>query len=289
MSNLVVSIVIPTYYKSRDVLETALKSIVDQTCPRNLYEIIIADNNGGNPIKKLAKKYKARLVQTKGDPPQTCHQVNLGARHAHGKYILILDHDLELTPNLLEDFIKSDSKSNIDAWCIPLKIIAKGGLLTKIRNFETEFYNDSIIAVPRMIKKDIFFKTENQYDPQLNSGPGDWDLTNQLKLINAKFGSLKNCWYHHEEDLSFGESITKKIIYAKGGEIYKNKWRKKNIKIYNDVVKKQYDPIYRFFWIFVERGKWRKLLPNIHLYLLFLTIKIIMSASYIYNLKAKKI
>jgi len=285
---IIVSIIIPTYHASKNILEAALKSIADQSSPKGLYEVILADNNGGPEIKSLAKKYGLKIVEISGNPPQTCNQVNKGAKTAKGEYIFILDHDITLSPNLLENFIKQAlDKKDIDAWYVPYKIVARGYLLNKIRNFEETFYKNSVIAAARIIKKKIFFQTEKQYDPLLNLGPGDWDLTNQLKIMDAKFDYINDYVYHHEEHLNFWDFTKKKTLYSKGGELYKQKWKTKNLRIYNEIVKKQYDPFYRLFGIFVEKGKWRKLLAELSMYFLFLFIKVSMALVYVYSLKRK--
>lgn len=286
MKNPIVSIVIPTYHASKYILEVALKSIEKQTAHKTCFEVVIADNNGGIELKTLAEKYRAKIIEINGQPPQTCNQVNQGAKVARGEYIFILDHDIELSPNLIKNFIDlSVIRKDVDAWYVPYKIVARGYLLNSIRNFEEKFYKNSVIAAARIIKKNVFWKTEKQYDPLLNAGPGDWDLTNQLKVMGAKFNYIKDFVYHHEENLDFWSFTSKKTIYSKGGELYKEKWMKKNPKIYNEVVLKQYQPFYRLFWIFVEKGKWKMLLVNLPLYILFLGVKISMAVIYLYSLR----
>lgn len=283
---LIISIIIPTYYKSKENLERALKSIVNQKCPKDYYEIVVVDNRGTKEVKEIAKRYGARFIEIDNEPPQVCVQRNEGAKISKGKYIYTMDHDIELSSNLVKNFASLiQKKPKIDAWCIPYKIIARGKLLTKIRNFEELFYRDSVVVSARIIKRGVFWKTETQFDPALNSGPADWDFDLQLMQLNAKFDYIEDYVYHHEEELSLWGFITKKTIYSKGGEIYQDKWRKKDPEFYKKIVKKQYDPFYRLFGIFFEKGKWKKLILNAHLYITFLIIRVLMFSIYFYSLK----
>lgn len=286
--NILISIIIPTYFASPKIATIALDSVRKQTVSKNKYEIIIAHNGKESDtaeMREIGKRYNAKLIKVNGKPPQVCKQINAGARIAKGKYILILDHDVELSPRLIENFFKLEKKfPNIDSWYMPYKVVARG-FLNKVRNFEEKFYQHSIIAVPRITKKSIFFKTDNQYEPLLSGGPADWDFTNQLREISAKFKYINEYAYHHEEGLSYWEFISKKRIYAKGGEIYKKKWAKRNKKIYNEIVKKQYSPVYRLIGIFIENGKWK--LFNLQNYFLFLIMKGLMAGVYFYNVKKR--
>lgn len=287
MKNPIVSIIIPTYSASENVLALVLKSIAAQVGDKRNYELIIADNQGTQKTFQLARKYKARFIKVPGVPPQVCLQRNLGAKIAKGQYLFFLDHDVELSKTLISNFVKLAEKAkDIDAWYIPYKIVGRGNLLTKVRNFEEEFYRNSVVAAARIIKREVFWKTEDQFDLKLNAGPADWDFDIQLRLLGAKFSYIKDYVYHHEEGLNLFNFTTKKTIYAKGGEIYKEKWQEKNLKMYNEYVKKQYDPVYRLLGIFIEKGKWQRLLPGLPLYFLFLLIKISMGVNYsVYNLK----
>lgn len=288
MKKPVISVVIPTYCKSGDILEIPLKSLAEQRCPRNYFEVIIADNNGGERVKSLAKKYKARIVKVSGKPSQLCRQINKGASVAKGEYILLEDHDIELESDFIGNFAKmvKIDKADVDAWFVPYKIISDGKLLTKIRNFEEEFYKGTVIAAPRLIKRRIF--SVLKWDPRVSAGAPDWDYTIQMQLKGYKFGYCNNYFIHHEEQMNFWQLLTKKTTYNEGGEVYKNKWRKLNPKIYKTIVFKQYDPLYRLFGIFFENGKWKKLILQFHLYCLFLAIKVTMAFVYLYNLKVQK-
>lgn len=286
MKTPIVSIIIPTYSRSDFFIEMALRSIANQKCPKDYYEIIVADNHGGDKVKKFAQLYKAKFIEIKGEPPQVCVQRNAGAKVSRGKYIYTMDHDIELSSNLIKNFAGIIQKRpEVDAWYIPYRIVARGQLLTRIRNFEELFYTNSVVASARIIKRETFWNTESQFDPDLNSGPADWDFDLQLMRINAKFAYLEDCVYHHEEGLDLLGFITKKTIYSQGGEIYKDKWQKKDLEIYKKIVKKQYDPFYRLFGMFFEKGKWKKLIFNGHLYILFLLIRVAMFTVYFYSLK----
>lgn len=280
--NPILSIIIPTYSGSKDIVAIALKSIAKQDCSKSLFETILADNKGGEPVKKLAKKYGAKLVEVTVGDRQVQTQKNAGIKSAKGKYIMILDHDEEIAPNFVSTLVKEekDKKNNFDAWHNPFKIIAGNVLLTKVRNFEESFYKDTVVSAARIIKRDLFAKGKMQFDPALNGGPGEWDTEIQLKVLKAKIGYLNAYIYHHEEGLSLKYFLSKKTIYVLGGEIYKRKWQKKNKRFYNEIVKKQYGAFYRLFGIFFERGKWKKVLAKPHLYILYLINKIIIASNY---------
>lgn len=289
MKRPILSVIICTYNKSGDTLEIPLKSLAKQKCSKELYEIIFADNNGGKAVSSLAKQYGCKLVKINGKPSQVCRQVNKGAEAARGGYVLLQDHDIGIDENFIGNLIKAvkNKGENISAWYIPYKIVARGRLLQKIRNFEESFYRNSIIAAPRLIKKSIFIKA--QFDHKVSSGAPDWDFTNQLRLLGIKFGYLKDYFYHYEEKMSFWQFVSKKVIYNEGGEIYQNKWKNKDKLLYDKVVKKQYDPVYRLFGIFIEKGKWKKLILGFHLYIMFLFVKGTMSLIYFHYLLTQKL
>ena len=154
MANPILSVVIPTY-NSGKILEVCLQGLIQQTAPKDTFEIIIADNNSSDKTTQLAKKYGAKVVNQEGKPPQVCGQRNLGIASAAGDYILVLDHDMELSGNLVQNFLKlvSSNSNQIEAWYIPEKIIASSALLGLMRNFENEFYKNSPISAARLIKK----------------------------------------------------------------------------------------------------------------------------------------
>lgn len=289
----VISIIIGTYNASDKFLPYALKGIDNQISSKENFEVIFA-NIGDNPkIRELAKTVDARIVQIEGNPPKFQEQKNAAIMSAKGEYILIVDHDEEMSPNLIGNFIntiKKDKNSDIDAWIVPFKLIEKGRLFSKIRNFEEGFYKDSVVAAARIIRRKLFVANKIHFDPLLNSGPGDWDMDLQLKKAGAKFAYLDNILiYHHEERLGFWGYVNKKKVYAFGGEIYKDKWREKDKFLYDKVVKKQYDPVYRLFGIFIEKGKWKKLILGIHLYIMFLFVKGTMSLIYFHYLLTQKL
>jgi len=65
--------------------------------------------------------------------------------------------------------------------------------------------------------------------------------------------------------------------------LYKEKWRNRDIKKYDSIVQKQFDPIYRAIMIFFENGKWKQTLLNLHLYILVVVITFLKGLQYQLN------
>jgi len=272
-----ISVIIPTR-NSAHILPVCLSGIKSQQYPRKNIEVIISDNESSDQTLAVARKYGAKIVSVKGEPPLVCQQRNLGAKTAKGEYLLFLDHDMELSKGLMMDFAqKITTEKDVDAWFIPEKIITGSKLLTKIRNFERNFYNQTPIDAVRIIKRTTFFNTETQYDPLLSGGPADWDLDIQLKEIGCRFGSLTKPLFHHEERLGgFLKYISKKGDWSGGISLYKKKWQKKYRGKYHNVIDKQLGLKYRIFIVFFEKDKWKKIIVNLHLYIMVLCIKLAM-------------
>ncbi len=58
------SVVIPTYNEEKNI-ENCLKSLLNQTLPRDKYEIIVVDGQSTDKTVKIAKKYADKVIQQK--------------------------------------------------------------------------------------------------------------------------------------------------------------------------------------------------------------------------------
>jgi glycosyltransferase involved in cell wall biosynthesis len=261
-----IAIVIPTR-NSEKVIGTCLRAAINQNYPKDKFEVIIVDNYSEDRTVSIAKSLGAKVFLVSGVPSQGCAQRNLGADKAESEYVFFLDHDMEMSRNLLRNFAEKVVATNnkVDAWYVPEKIVGNGSLWTKIRTFERSFYNSTVIDAARIIKKEKFEMTK-KYDVKLSSGPADWDFDIQLKEIGCTFGIIDECVYHHEELLSLRKYLTKKTKYTDGSLIYQEKWKKTNKKAYDEIVSKQYSASYRMLTVFFENGKWKAVAKDFHLY-----------------------
>ncbi len=268
-----VSIIIPTR-QSEKVLDLCLNAIKKQNYPKNRYEVIVTDNCSIDRTIQIAKSYKAQVYNVNGQPSQGCAQRNLGAEKSKGEYLFFLDHDMEISPNLLRDFAVHVSRTNnlIDAWYVPERIMARNLFFTKIRTFERSFYNGTIIDAARIIKKQKYRLIKGGYDIGLSDGPADWDMDIQLKNEGFLFGIISEPIIHHEENLTVKDYILKKTKYTKGISKYIKKWSSDPL-ILDEVIKKQFGLYYRIIIVFIEDGKWKKLLRQIYLYPFVIAIK----------------
>ncbi len=247
---MLVSIIIATKNEERNI-EACLKSILAQKYPKNKLEIIVVDNNSIDKTKEIALKYTEKVFNC---GPERSAQKNFGIRKSKGEYFLHLDADMRLSKNVIAECVeKISTDKDIIALYIPEKIIGRG-FWGKVRNFERSFYDGTVIDGARFIRRDKFLEV-GEFDEKMYSCE-DWDLDKKLKKM-GKFDIIRSPLYHNERRFSLSKYLAKKSYYTKNVDVYINKWGK------NDPdVKKQFGFYYRYFCVFVESGKWKKLLRH---------------------------
>ena len=129
------------------------------------------------------------------------------------------------------------------------------GFRVRARNFERSFYDGTCIDALRLFHKSVLEATGG-YDENLIAGPEDWELDIRILATGAKCEVLKHNLIHNEKQLSFKRMLEKKAYYSKSMAAYRAKWPD------HPAVKKQFSPYYRFFGVFVEKGKWKKILRH---------------------------
>lgn len=243
-----ISIVITTKNEEKHI-ENCLKSIKDQTY-KNI-EIVVVDNNSKDKTKEIARKYTGKVFN-KG--PERSAQRNFGMiEKSKGDYVLYADADMILSPTLISDSIKKITKTKSVALYIS-EIVLGDSLWGKARRFERSFYDGTVIDCVRFIDRKVFIEVGG-FDETL-TGPEDWDLDKKIRQI-GKTALLKTPIFHDEEEFNLKKYLSKKGYYVKSFEKYINKWGKDDADIY-----KQFSPLYRYIVIFIENGKWKKLLSH---------------------------
>ena len=281
-----ISVVISTYTSSGKFLDFCIQAILKQNYPKDKIEIIVADNLSTDDTIDIAKQYGAKIILVDGQPPQVARQRNLGVAAATGEYVYILDHDMVMTPKLFSLLVKrvEETKGEIDAWYVPEKIIGNNKFWSKVRTFERSFYNGTVIDAVRIIKREIFTAGLG-YDAELSNGPADWDVDIILRKSSRRLAVLDGPEYanHYEYFLTLRKYLFKKTSYSVGGERYQKKWLNFDKNIYHDVVKKQYDPFYRLITVFIEKGKWKKIVSHPILFFAVISVRLLVAAIYLFR------
>ena len=216
-------------------------------------EIIVVDNQSTDATKKIAADLGATVLD-KG--PERSAQRNLGWRTATADWVVVLDADMILPEETIGEIVDCcrQQSNAVEAYWIP-EVRTGSGIRVKARNFERSFYDGTCIDALRLFRKSVLEKTGG-YDENLIAGPEDWELDIRVLATGAKCAVLKNHLIHNEKQLTLKRMLEKKAYYSKSMAAYQAKWKG------HPALKKQFGLGYRFFGVFVENGKWRKLLRH---------------------------
>ena len=244
-----VSVVITTK-NSASAIGECLKSITSQSYPKEKIEIIVVDNYSSDETVSIAQRFTDKIF-FKGS--ERSAQRNFGVQKAQGKYILYLDSDMSLSSSVISECVVKCENEGFIALYIPERIMGEGFWI-KVRDFERSFYNATVIDCVRFVRRDKFLEIGG-FDETL-TGPEDWDFERRISQP-GKTRIIGASLYHNEGKFSLKRYLRKKTYYIKTLDRYINKWGKDD-----KIIRKQLGFWYRYFGVFVESGKWKKMLRH---------------------------
>lgn len=201
--------VIVTTRNNTGTLEACLRSIQAQTY-RDI-ELIVVDNNSSDDTKDIARRY-TKAVFNKG--PERSTQRNYAADKAKGTYLLIIDSDMELNPDVVEDCVQTmHANPSYGALIIPEESFGVG-YWAQCKRLERSFYEgvDSIEAA-RFFDAKIYEKVGG-YNEQMVGGE-DWELSQRVRQVTT-IGRCTARIRHNEGHLELYDALKKRYYYTKG-------------------------------------------------------------------------
>ena len=189
-SDSIISIIIPTFNRAHHIIN-AISSVIDQSFQN--WELIVIDDGSTDSTAQLFKNYKdPRIRYFHQQNAGVSKARNLGASKAKGNYLLFLDSDDCLKPDLLQR-LENIKYWNYDLICWEVLKLLDGQVsiwkpvrLEKIYNFITATF----LAGSICYKKEIFEKTGG-FDPLLTYGE-NYELGLRISQIkNLKIKILK--------------------------------------------------------------------------------------------------
>lgn len=271
-----VSVVITTKNEEPNI-ENCLKSIKEQSYSN--IEIIVVDNYSSDKTKEIALGYTDK-VYDKG--PERSAQRNYGMiDKSSGEYVMFVDADMILSRDLIGNCVEYINKEKCVALHIS-EVVMGHNFFSRVRRFERSFYDGTVIDGARFFKKNIFVNVGG-FDETM-SGPEDWDIDKKIKAIGRIGLVPKNgeeaVIYHNEAEFNLKKYLDKKGYYTQSFAKYINKWGKDDRDI-----KKQFGLSYRYFGVFLENGKWKKLLTQPILTLGMYFLRVVVGVVYLVKRK----
>lgn len=99
-----ISVIILTLNEERNI-ESSLKALLNQTLPREKYEVIVSDGASSDRTVEIARKYADKVVVSK--KRGIWWGRNFGAKFAKGKYFVFTDADTMFDRDYLEFVLKN--------------------------------------------------------------------------------------------------------------------------------------------------------------------------------------
>ena len=104
--------VIITTYNYGHLVKRAIESVLAQDFRD--YELIVVDDGSTDDTEKRLVQYSGRLHYIKKENGGQSSAINVGARHARGTYIYVLDADDELLPSTFRAFAEAIGRASED-------------------------------------------------------------------------------------------------------------------------------------------------------------------------------
>jgi glycosyltransferase involved in cell wall biosynthesis len=210
-----VSAVVPTRNSSR-TLRRCLESLRAQTHPD--VEVIVVDNGSADDTRAIGEVL-ADLVLSIG--PERSAQRNEGARRSAGRYLLFVDSDMVVEPEVVSECVEAAGRG-ADAVVISESSFGTG-YWARCKALERSCYvGDELIEAARFFSRAVF-EACGGFDERLPAGPEDWDLHERVRARGARIDRARAMIHHDEGDLRLGELARKKYYYGRAMADYRRK------------------------------------------------------------------
>jgi glycosyltransferase involved in cell wall biosynthesis len=207
-----VSVIVPAR-NSAGTIGECLRSIRSQS--HEPIEVVVVDNGSTDSTPEIAAELAAIVLEA---GPERSAQRNVGARASNGVYVLFIDSDMLLRPDVVRDCV-TKAQHGADAVVIPETSFGKG-FWARCKAFERSFYHgDETIEAARFFRRETFFAV-NGYDETIPFGPEDWDIHARVRATGARLERADALIDHDEGALEFRELLARKYYYGKATERY---------------------------------------------------------------------
>ena len=262
------SVVIPTKNEAANIAACVLS--FGDAVRRGEAEVVVVDNSSPDRTRAIAAEHGARVFEA---GPERCAQRNRGWREARGGWVLFSDADMVFPPETVAEILSvCASPGAADAYYVP-EVRAGRGFRARARNFERGFYNGTCIDGVRLVRREFLERTGG-YDENLVACE-DWDLDRRLAAAGARMASLRGHLVHNEANMPLGRFLAKKAYYSASVGRYRAKWGD------DAVMKRQFGILYRYLLVFVENGRWRRVLRHPLLFAGMMAERLAVGAGYL--------
>lgn len=199
--------VIVTTRNNHATLDACLRSIAAQTYAP--IELVVVDRDSTDDTKEIARTYTQHVLN---HGPERSAQRNFGVASATGKYVAIIDSDMELEPEVIAACVAGVRQNPNAAGVIIPEVSFGQGFWAQCKRLERSFYVgvDGIEAA-RFFKRSDYMDTGG-YDETMVSGE-DWDLSRRIGELGGT-ARITPFIHHNEGRLKLWQTLKKKLHYA---------------------------------------------------------------------------
>ncbi len=201
------SVVVTTKDVER-TLESCLRSVLAQDY--SSFELIVVDNHSTDRTARIAGELADRVLVA---GPERSAQRNLGVREALGTWVLWIDADMVLAPDVLSAAMAEAARTGAVAVSIPERTVGEG-FWTACRTLERSCYlDDRDLFNPRLVRRDYLIGLGG-FDVAM-SGPEDTDLRLRLHADGVVLGHAAAFIDHDEGRLTLRNVARKRVYYGR--------------------------------------------------------------------------
>lgn len=203
-----VSVVVPTF-NARRTIRQCLQSIERQTYSK--LETIVVDRYSTDNTQQIVRQHRAKLFFQNSERSAA---KNFGAERAKGDFLLFVDSDMNLDPDIVEGCVELCLEKGFDAVMIP-EVTVANNFLARCRRLERELYDSdpNFFLMPRFFERRTFLEVMG-FDETLVCGE-DFDLARRYEKRGYRTGTTRSQIAHLEGNLSLRKIVLKAHYYGK--------------------------------------------------------------------------